>query len=72
MNLPDIIGFRLEDATSILHRAGFELGKVDITNPPKEFGQEYRDGLRIVRIESIQGNIVNILVCKMRKLEVES
>lgn len=62
---PDIIGFHLKDAVSMLEKKGLRLGNVRLTAPPGAGTQTITDKSRVIRIEGRKDGKVDILVCNM-------
>ena len=63
MDIPDVIGFTVEQARIMLLESGFIIHKVETTSPPRERSSEYRDSYRVIRVKHIEGNKVELLVC---------
>ncbi|HHW49666.1 MAG TPA: PASTA domain-containing protein [Clostridiaceae bacterium] len=64
MAIPDVAGYTLEDAKRIITQAGFEIGNVFLTAPPRLKSMEIDNKCRVLRIKEIEKGKVELLVCK--------
>ncbi len=60
----DLIGFTLGDALKIALEKGYCIENISITAPPKMEISEYDHSFRVLRVYSLGGKRLNILVCK--------
>ena len=60
---PDVVGYTLEDAQHALSAAGWEVGEVVETRPPR---RTLGDPRRVVRQRVIAGGSVGLVVCGER------
>lgn len=65
MFVPDVCGFRLENAFEILTSAGFENIVVHATAPPRLRGSGYDGSSRVVRQKKSVDNVIELLVCNI-------
>lgn len=63
MNVPDVVGFTIEDARKMLKTAGFSVHAVRVTAPPRHRTLEYDDNCRVIRLHIIDGDRTELLVC---------
>lgn len=61
---PDVVGYALENAKKILKDAGVEIHNLVITSPPGEKISEYQDFFRVVKINFLGNNKVELVVTK--------
>lgn len=66
MECPDITGFCLKEAVSVLEEKGFRLGNVRLTAPPGADREIIADRARVIRIEGCSDGQVDILVCNIK------
>ncbi len=64
MNIPDIVGFTLGDAMAKLEKERITVDKVVVTSPPRERSNEYDDSYRVIKVNTIDSQSVQILICK--------
>ncbi len=60
----DIVGLTLEDARAVLTREGFTETTIKVTAPPREKSRNFDESYRVLRVNSIHGKSIEILVCK--------
>ncbi len=59
-----LIGFTLGDALKIALEKGYCVENISITSPPKLGISEYDYSFRVLRVHSLGGKRITILVCK--------
>ncbi|MCX7711842.1 MAG: hypothetical protein N2484_18520 [Clostridia bacterium] len=64
MELPDIVGFTLMEAKHIMAKTEFVIGSVKVTLPPRTEMCTAEDHFRVVRIEQVDTQKVELTVCK--------
>ena len=64
IDCPDITGFTLGEARVSLINAGFEISRIITTFPPRQRDANYNDSFRVLRINSVEGARVELLVSK--------
>lgn len=64
MDIPDIIGFQLMEASELLVRAGFNIRDIKVVTPPRDTSGYYDDTYRVIRHQRLDGNNVILHVCK--------
>lgn len=64
MNIPDIIGYTLEEARAILDKENILIDCVKVTAPPKQKTDEYQEHFRVIRWNRIEQQKVELLVCR--------
>lgn len=65
MQMPDVSGLRLEQATDILTAMGFDRLTVDITAPPRMRGAGYDGSSRVIRQTLDADGAIGLLVCNI-------
>jgi hypothetical protein len=65
MHVPDVCGFRLENASEILTSAGFDKIVVHTTAAPRLRDSGYDGNSRVVRQEISADNVIELLVCNI-------
>jgi hypothetical protein len=70
MELPDVVGNTYEQAVKILNSAGYCDIKAVMTSPPKRaMNVTVANGDRVLRIKKLNNNTVELIVCRIKKLE---
>jgi hypothetical protein len=64
VNITDLVGFNLGYVLKVAQEKGYTVGDISITSPPKLEISEYDQSFRVLRIQSLEGNRLTILVCK--------
>ncbi len=64
MDIPDIIGFELAEASKLLVQAGFYISDIKVIAPPGDESGYYDDTYRVIRHVCPGGNNVVLHVCK--------
>ncbi len=59
---PDVVGFTVEEARRILKGSGFEISRIITTLPPRQRNMDYNDTFRVLRVNSVKGKKVELLV----------
>jgi len=59
-----LIGFTLGDALKIALEKGYYVENISITSPPRMEISVYDDSFRVLRVHSLEGKRLTILVCK--------
>jgi len=59
-----LIGFTLGDALKLALEKSYCVENISITSPPKLEISEYDHSFRVLRVHSLGGNRLTILVCK--------
>ena len=65
MQIPDVSGFRLENAFEILTSAGIERIVVHTTAPPRHRDTGYDSNSRVIRQKASEDNTIELLVCNI-------
>jgi hypothetical protein len=63
-DINDLIGFTLGDALKIALEKGYSIEDISITAPPRMDISEYDHSFRVLRVHSLGGKRLTILVCK--------
>lgn len=64
LELPDIAGYTIKDAMSILNNSGWTVNNILIVKPPRDVIEQYDDSFRIIKVQKILDKSLNLLVCK--------
>lgn len=63
MDMPDVLGYRLDVARQELEKSGFRLDRIILTNPPRHMDDEINDYFRVVRIGTGGDGSLEATVC---------
>ena len=61
--LPDLIGYKLDDATAILKAEGFNDIVVHLTKSPREEDKQSSSESRVVRLTILEDKKVDLILC---------
>jgi hypothetical protein len=64
MRIPDVVGYSLGDARSLLNQESISINNIAVTAPPKHKSNEFEDFYRVLRINIINEKNIDLLVCK--------
>lgn len=64
MLIPDVVGFTLGEAKKLLDLSGIDVCSIKVTSPPREKDTCFDANFRVIRLEVITDNKVEVLVCK--------
>jgi hypothetical protein len=63
-DIDHLIGFTLGDALKVALENGYYVENISITAPPRLRVSEYDHSFRVLRVHSLAGKRLTILVCK--------
>ncbi len=63
MNIPDVAGFRLDEAEDILKEHGVCDYDILVTKPPKAPEAEYNGNYRVIRLQYDKKGLLKLLIC---------
>jgi hypothetical protein len=66
MDIPDVSGYRLEQALALLKKQGFEKTEVRLTASPRLREAGFDGGARVVRQSEAEDGTIVLLVCNMK------
>lgn len=61
--VPDVIGYKLEEALEIIKASGAGVSSVSLTAPPRAQKTETGMDQRVVRIKETGRNVYELIVC---------
>jgi hypothetical protein len=64
MNMPDVIGFTLGEASILLKKAGLSICRIQVIAPPRDTSQLYDDNYRVIKLDTIDDKNVALHICK--------
>lgn len=62
--MPDIIGYKLDEAEIILKEAGLTIASIQVTTPPRMKIYQYDNQFRVVKLNVLCNKSVELIVCK--------
>jgi len=64
MELPDIAGYSIKDARTVLDQSGWQIDNITILKPPRETIEKYDESFRIIKVQKVEEKKLGLLVCK--------